>query len=351
MKFLLLLLFVSLVCLSSGFNEVEYGKRYGFDMTERAHTLEFTPKDSWTPSVLWRRRDTQVADGQRWRVSGTYFEIPSVTHRDSGTYRVLDDRRRRRLEETLHVYHHTIELDLKSGQRIYFSGNVAKHSCNIFFFPKAGYEMQLVHEGVLQDDIDNTPCSGFYFEKPCQLSNENPDSSCSGHYEVRDEHGDVTLDVYVEMQSQYPIYFVIGGFILVVILVSCCATRLCCGRSSSRTKPPAVSEAVVRHNEYEQEPVGPRQNQLSQAPRTRLAAEPSRTTTGPLIHDAPRVNLPPAYSSMYPHVHQPDGAAEPLCSEPEPRFEPKGLNFNFTAPLGSDSTQSDVYTSDKLNFL
>ncbi|XP_029963566.1 uncharacterized protein LOC115400043 isoform X2 [Salarias fasciatus] len=319
-------------------------------MTEIAHTLEFTPKDSRTPSVLWRRGATQVADGQRWRVSGTYFEIPRVTERDSGTYRVLVDRGNNGIG-ILEVYHRTIELNLKSGQLMSFSGDVARNSCNIFFIPKTERDIQLVRDGILLYNIEDIGCSGFYFERPCRLSNDEPQSSCSGHYEVRDENGDIALEVYMEMQSQYPIYFAIGGFILVVILVSCCATRLCCGRSSSRTKPPAVSEAVVRHNEYEQEPVGPRQNQLSQAPRTRLAAEPSRTTTGPLIHDAPRVNLPPAYSSMYPHVHQPNGAAEPLCSEPEPRFELKGLNFNFTAPLGSDSTQSDVYTSNKLNFL
>lgn len=40
-----------------------------------------------------------------------------------------------------------------------------------------------------------------------------------------------------------------------------------------------------------------------------------------------------------------------LSSDPEPKFELKGLTFPFAPPLSSDSTFSDVYTSDKLNFL
>lgn len=39
----------------------------------------------------------------------------------------------------------------------------------------------------------------------------------------------------------------------------------------------------------------------------------------------------------------------PLDSGSEPRFEVKGLNFD--SPLSLNSGQSDVYTSDKLNFL
>lgn len=40
-----------------------------------------------------------------------------------------------------------------------------------------------------------------------------------------------------------------------------------------------------------------------------------------------------------------------LSSEPELTFELKGVTFPTAPPLSSDSTLSDVYTSDKLNFL
>lgn len=40
-----------------------------------------------------------------------------------------------------------------------------------------------------------------------------------------------------------------------------------------------------------------------------------------------------------------------LTSDPDTKFELKGLTLPSPPPLGSDSGFSDVYTSDKLNFL
>ncbi|CAN9514958.1 unnamed protein product [Ophioblennius macclurei] len=340
---LLLLLFVSRLCLSSvGYDtkRVKYGETVRLEIRRSIYVVEFTAEDSWSGKILWKQDEHLDPDEKRrWKVTGNSFIISNVTQRDIGVYSLMDKAGVQRSITSINVYTPKLDFSLKEGDFLQFSGNVQESSCNIVFFPERGREIELVREGVWVAYRNDPACSRFSFSKPCFLFTENVQSSCDGRFEVRDEYGDLALEVFVEMQSIDPMYFAIGGGILAFMLISCCAMRCCCRQSSSQTKPPAVSEAVVRYNEYDREPAGQRQNQLSQ---------PSRATTGPLIHGAP--TSPPAYSTVYSRAEQPDGAAEPLCSDPEPRFELKGLNFNFTPPLSSDSTDVHVYTSNKLNF-
>ncbi|KAM6951962.1 uncharacterized protein PEZ65_008274 isoform 2-T2 [Lycodopsis pacificus] len=114
----------------------------------------------------------------------------------------------------------------------------------------------------------------------------------------------------------------------------CC----CCGKSKSKENgsETAAAEPDVQYQEYDTEPVGPRSGQLIDPSGTHDPDPPSYTVTDPLV-SAP--------------AEQPDAPTVPVHSDPEPTFEFKGMTATSAPPLGSDSTNSDVYTSDKLNFL
>lgn len=333
MRVPLLLLFVSRLCLGKPFptyHEVEYGSTYRFYIPDEAQSVEFTRLYDLEKRVVWKRDEPQSTEGTRWRVTGSYFSIINATSTESGHYMVINRRNRQISVRSITVTAPVLEISLKTGERLHFSANVDEKSCNIFFQPDSKSVIEVVVRGDQRHHFNDTVCQGLYFTPPCQLQNAEVSASCNGHYKIKDNNKGVALKVNVAIQSYYAVYFAIGGLILCVILISCCVTRWCCRGSSSK---PKASQPVLRsHHQYENEPLGGRLNPLSEPSRT--PGESSRTTTGPLV-------------SPLTHCV----AVDPLCSDPEPRFELKGLNFNFASPLASDSTHSHVYTSEKLNFL
>ncbi|KAK9518034.1 hypothetical protein VZT92_023362 [Zoarces viviparus] len=247
----------------------------------------------------------------------------------SGRYEIRDQNDNPAIVVSLEVSQITRYFEQKPGDRFEFTYDLEPKSCNIYFFPES--------------------------HQPCGISNEVLQMSCNGRYEIRDRNGDLAIVVSLKMQplpdETSNIGIGVGGFL--VSLFCSCVMCCCCGKSKSKENgsETAAAEPDVQHQEYDTEPVGPRSNQLIVRSGTHDPDPPSYTVTDPLVRDHPSVDLPPSYSEVSAPAEQPDAPTVPVHSDPEPTFEFKGMTVPSAPPLGSDSTNSDVYTSDKLNFL
>ncbi|XP_075959985.1 uncharacterized protein LOC142963156 isoform X2 [Anarhichas minor] len=278
----------------------------------------------------------------------------------SGRYEIRDQNDNTAFVVSLEVSQITRYFEQKPGDLFEFTYDLEPNSCNIYFFPGSDDQPEeltinktIVHQGKLQGGLDASDCTGFDLLEPCGISNKVLQMSCSGRYEIRDQNDDPAIAMSLKM-STLPTSTMsrIGIGIGIVSLFCSCVKCCCCGKSKSKENgsETAAAEPDVQYQEYDTEPVGPRSGQLIDPSGTHDPDQPSYTVTDPLVRDHP-VDLPPSYSEVSAPAEQPDAPTVPVHSDPEPTFEFKGMTFTSAPPLGSDSTNSDVYTSDKLNFL
>lgn len=341
------------------YQDVQYGNAFRIGLSRRIYSVEFRAHSDSRVRVLWKRDDPQPSEDRRQVVTSDNFYIYKVTQKDSGRYMRKDRDQMVVATVVLDVQARTRHYDRMTDETFHFTFELEQEFCNIYYF-RDGYDDSLIIlKGRQQSDLDHLGCY-WSFESPCGLSSEDLSESCSGRFDVIDNDGNKALEVYLQINSP-PVstsYLGIGGGIVVSALLSCCVRCLCCKKKSKKkgdSDSPADDgddEPAVHYREYDHEPVGPGQIPLSEPSGTPYAAQPSHASTGPLIHNPPPVDAPPAYSEQVSALaSHTDIPAAPLSSDPEPRYEVKWPTFNSATPLGSDSPQSNVYTSDKLNFL
>ncbi|XP_023251820.1 uncharacterized protein LOC111646536 [Seriola lalandi dorsalis] len=361
MRLVLLLLGASVSMGISNYNE-EYGKIHRMRLHSKVRFITFFPKYSSDGMILWKRDDLLPSEDRRRKVMGTYYVISNLTQRDSGRYVMSDKDQRILSTTTLEVTESTRSFTRYPGRELSFTFDLEPSSCNIYYFPDQNEGLRnptIVREGRLQEDLGHFGCGGFELLKPCGILKEFLQMSCSGRFEVRDQDDDKAFVVYLYMESlddDEPSHLLIAiGAVLGIIFCCCCVRSCCCGKTSSEedsSETAAVAAGpAVRYNQNDHEPVAPRPNQLSRPSRTRYPAQSPRASTGPLIHNPPTVNVPPAYSKVSAPAEQADAPTAPLYSDPAPRFELKGMTFPSVSPLSSNPTCCDVYNSDKLNLL
>nr|XP_046262348.1 uncharacterized protein LOC124068278 isoform X2 [Scatophagus argus] len=354
-------------CFSEGlsYDNNYYGGTFRIIMHKRAQSIEFTSRRSSEVKILWKRDDPPASEDSRRRVIYGHFVISNLTQQDSGRYIMRD-------KDKLPLYVKTIEVRAKEevyvlteGERFSISFYLEPQFCNIYFFSYINHglvETKIVLDGRLVDSMSQ--CSGIRLLKPCGILNEDLEMPCRGRYEIRDSNGNNALMVTLEMERLDSDTSASGvGIGLFTIIFPCCCTCLwhcCCHRGSSKKGQSETPDG-------DQEPVGQRPEQHSPLPpATRNPTQPPHTPTGPLIHPPPAMDTPPAYSEIHPppamntppaysevsaQTEDPDPPAVPVDSDPEVRFELQGMAFPSAPLLSSDSGCSDVYTSDKLNFL
>ncbi|KAK5610151.1 hypothetical protein CRENBAI_010706 [Crenichthys baileyi] len=360
--FLLLIAFFSVGYSSESYDEMEYGSTYRKRMSAWVDYIEFIPKSSSKVTILWSRDAPEASEDSRWKMVHYYFFIYNMTQRDSGQYLWRNGDRTSLSTMTVEVIAKTQSLNLQSGQKLSITSDLQPNSCNIYFMPEDGRETEIVRRGQLLQDLDQSDCIGFKLIKPCGVLNTAVKKSCSGQFVVRDHNDDQALVVSVKVESSdiNPKYIlpVVGAF--VCMLLSCCIKTCFFGKSSRKKDQPELEDAdgePAAYEEYEHEPVALRPSQPSGPTEMLYPLQPSNARTGPLIHNPPE-RLPPSYSKEWrtshtnvpPPTEQLDTPTVPLSShQDQDRFELKGIDTNNL--LSSDSPHSDVYTSDKLNFL
>lgn len=359
---IVLLLLGACFCVGFSLDEEEYGNTFRWKLHRGARSIEFTRQYHSVATVVWQRGGPSGREDSRQKVIDGYFVLSNLTQKDSGRY-IMRDLHRLPLEiKTIGVVANSRSYVRSPGESLSITFDLERSSCNIFFLPKDNHiyeRLEIVLQGSLETYMYNHDCNGFTLLKPCGILNEDLSVSCQGHFEVKDSNDNTALVVLLEMEEPEFDTSKIGigiGVSLAVMSCCTCMRRCCCGKKSSKkdTSETPDAEPAVHYHEYEREPVGPRPEHLSPPSDQNYPAPPSYSPTGPLIHNPP-MNVPPSYSEVSAPAEQPDTpalpsmSAAPVLSEPDPQFQLKGMDY--PSILGSGSAISDVYCSDKLNFL
>lgn len=344
----------------------DYGHAYRYFSSKRFDVLEYTRiNDRSAPKILWNRTGHDLDENSRVSVSSHFVNFRYLTQEDSGFYNFRDgnnivvDRLRLTVKEVTKTKHATEgdDLVLEYTQTI-------KPWIVTFIPERQSHSVTTIRDGIVtQDD---------WFNGRIHVVGEGIEISPlerkdSGSFHFQDAKGNLALVVEVEVEksetSGNVIYWVIGGLLSSLTFICCCRS-CCCGKSSKKDKTAeeaAEPPDVYYHGENEPAdpglPAPPSSSTLSYRPV--VSYFPEGSTAAPLD--------PPPYHSLNPHVNPaqpqvappdglgsvPDAPVVPntLSSDTEPRFELKGATFPSAPPLSSLSTSSDVYTSDKLNFL
>ncbi|XP_059202103.1 uncharacterized protein LOC131981704 [Centropristis striata] len=342
-----------------------YGATYSSDVPSDAEFLEFTllySKDQ--PKVLWNRTDPQTNRGRRVQVarSGRSWEINDLTQADNGYYsfRAKDYNLliRTRLEVKEHASHYNAKMDEEIFIENLFGGSLwtvyftREDDQGYFFGP-------LIEKGRLQNRST--------FKKRLQIYDDGITidpvrHGDSGTFEFRDQQGNLAQIVKLVVEEEkVPTGEIIGiafGSVFAMIVCCCCVRKCCCKKSSSKrdestppvfnhdsTQPavPSYSAAPAPHHSY-------------QPMNSFVPTEPTTTSLEPSVHNPVNIHVNPPQPEVVPLRGQttdpaPTLGSDCLSSDPGPQFELKGLTFLTGSPLSSESTSTDVYTSDKLHFL
>ncbi|XP_042349275.1 uncharacterized protein LOC121948078 isoform X2 [Plectropomus leopardus] len=207
---LALLLLGVFVCIGFSHGNYQlYGRTHRLVLPIPTRSIEFTPMDGSGVTVVWKWGDSLFSKDKRREMGGIFYEIHNVTQRDSGRY-VMRDRDLNELStQTLEVKANTRTYERTPGERLRITFDLEPRSCNIYFFPKSDHQestIDIVREGQLQRGLDEYNCRGFDLLKPCGISNEDLQMSCSGRFEVRDGNSDTALEVSLEMRSTIRTY-------------------------------------------------------------------------------------------------------------------------------------------------
>ncbi|KAM4585849.1 uncharacterized protein V3H82_004837 [Fundulus diaphanus] len=346
--FLLLIAFFSVGYSSDSYDEVEYGSSLSKTMPPWVDYIEFFPNSSLNATMVWSRDAPKTSENSKWKIVYYMFYLRDITQRESGRY-LLRNRNQTSLSTmTVEVIAKTRNITRKTDQKLSITFNLPSSSCNIYFIPRDGPKAEIVRRGQLQD---KSACGEFTLLEPCGALNKAVQSSCSGQFVVRDHNDDQALVMFVEVESSgYKTYIFASVGALICTFLSCCI-RTCCCRMCSEKKAEREPDG-----ESAQEPVVLSPSQPSE-PTESYPLQSSNKPTDLLIHN-PSESLPPSKSEELRTSHtnvpvpaeQLDPSTVPLWTNPDQdKLEEKGINTNNL--LSSDSLHSDVYTSEKLNFL
>lgn len=76
--------------LGLSYADLEYGSSYTMRLSRKANSVTFTPLLGSDVMILWKRGDPPASEDSRWKVTGSLFQIHSLTQKDSGIYIVRD---------------------------------------------------------------------------------------------------------------------------------------------------------------------------------------------------------------------------------------------------------------------
>ncbi|KAM9849763.1 uncharacterized protein ACBR49_007055 [Aulostomus maculatus] len=349
-----------------------YGETFHYYIQSRIEYVEFSPpnfRDETT--ILWNRTNHEVNRDSRLTLRGNNWKFTSVTELDSGHYnfRSRDNILRHRLHLT--VSENTATYRVGTSEELFIAFPESLSPWTIVFVEEHSMDRTvLMREGVLlREDFDSYESD--LIDRIQLLSDgmiiTNTQSTDAGVYKIMDEKKNlasvVTVVVYVHTPTY--VYIVGGSGIIFVVAICCCCFKKCCCKKSSPKHNAAVPQSAETPAVYYHGPRQPSSSRSAEPPAANFSDPPSNqpSTAEPMSFSF----KPPAYADI--HVNPPipevagpagQGAFPPpsvgagfLSSDPEPRFELKLRGQAMpSAPLFSlDSNDSDVYTSDKLNFL
>ncbi|XP_030252204.1 uncharacterized protein LOC115568766 isoform X2 [Sparus aurata] len=352
-----------------------FGETYTLDVSRRVEYLEFTPLHTNQTTVLWNRSNSEASKRGRGGMTSRGWEIICLAPADSGHYNFrkkdnsLLSRIRLTVEESLKDY------DAKVNERFLIEDSCFRGvSWTVTFTMRGtqgGETLIKAGEVVAKNDWVTTSFTSRIWVLNNGIELVPVRVTDVGTYKFSDPQGNLAhvamLTVHPEFTPPYVPIAIAGGIVLAVIVCSCCVWKCCCKKGSPK-RDESVPVAVYYHDP-DQPAVNPPASSQPAATSIGLSdqdlpAGQSYSATPPPDYSYQPVNPPtsiqPAATSVWPSVSAPGGqgatpapslGSDCLTSDPDTKFELKGLTLPSAPPLGSDSGVSDVYTSDKLNFL
>ncbi|KAJ8371692.1 hypothetical protein AAFF_G00303010 [Aldrovandia affinis] len=334
-----------------------YGNSFQLEFSEHTAALYFSPEDSPSHSeLLWNKTNPGRSKGGRGRGRGGHWVLDKLVHADRGYYtqRTREGTFLSRLK--VYVGGKTGDFYLSTGENLYIPLRIPLSEVQVYFSLEAGDpgdQTQLVRDGLILEDGERR-----MFVEAGELVINEVSWYDSGSFFVMDKEGHLVYTANVNVEAPtYLKYLPLLGLVVVAICCCVCIKKYCCKKRA----PPAVP--IIYGDEpgsaYPLTPSVPSQPQWS--------GTPGPSTAG--------------YTSLMDKVSRPTPAAEGGSSIPSYPLIPKaggkkntvssdclhssdsGIQFEFgkggknkdyfsTLPLNSDAPEiSNVYTSDKLNFL
>ncbi|XP_040031172.2 uncharacterized protein LOC120818287 isoform X2 [Gasterosteus aculeatus] len=332
----------------------DYGGRYSTKVPREAEFLEFTPLHGVDQlKVLWNRSDPQAINGGRGQINRNFYEIGNLNQADMGYYifRGKDNNlliRIKLIVKELRRYYNT-----KVHDEVLIENPMAIRLWTVAFTPVGEKENQTLMSGgrlLREEELDSysvgfagrlRSVGGGVQIYPVQITD-------SGTFAFRDRRGHLfqTAELVVDPDSfpTLPLVGLIVGILFALIFCCCCVRKCCCKKRAEFAPQAAAPPAVCLHD-------------TNQPGCPSYYAAPARDPSTPYSMSSlvPREHTT---ISLEPLVAPPGGegvnatpslATNFLSSDTEPTFQLKGPQY--APPLSSSSAFSDVYTSDKLNFL
>ncbi|KAE8285985.1 hypothetical protein D5F01_LYC15665 [Larimichthys crocea] len=324
--------------------EKYYGNNWFYDSPEERKLLDFTPdNDTDQLLVLWNRTNPQSNKGVRGRMSySDTWQMACVTQSDNGHYyfRKQDGTVLKTVQ--LLVKGHEVQRSATVGDDLFISYLVCGGSWTLKFTSDTQIEtITLMKAGKWSKDLRSRSNRASVFPNGIQF--HSIDNSDFGTYKFIDSQGNVGMTVWVDhgFLPTYVYVCVIVGIILVLIVCCCCVKKCCCKKSSTkrdRSAPQTAAAPAVYYHDVNQPVVFYAAPTTDDSVQPVVSPAPATTSPGPSVVASGGQGVTPAPSVG--------------SDVPEPRFELKGMSFPSAPPLGSDTSHlSDVYNSDKLNFL
>lgn len=345
--------------------EQNYASTYKHPIPTRADFLEYTPSNNLKEKkILWNRTNPELAGDSRRYVLNNVWHITLLTQKDNGYYGFRENKKGIVKRLHLKVKEWTKTMLAKEKNKLIVEYPWPAYPWTVTFIPQQHWDSvttisdgQIVRDAWFYGRIQHTS-EGIEIT-PVSLKD-------AGTYSFKDPEGNLAMNVQVEVEpsgnERNTFYFVIAAVLIpgLIFCCCCCFWEEKCSKKNKSAQQTATSPAAYHH--VENVPAGPGSS----------AAPSSTSYYQPAVSYVPKAPTeiscdPPAYDSLstdanflQPQVYPQEGqSAAPvppissniISSNTEPTFELKGVTFPSAPPLSSDLTSSDVYTSDKLNFL
>ncbi|XP_030000589.1 uncharacterized protein LOC115426618 [Sphaeramia orbicularis] len=326
------------------------GNVFSLRVPRGAEFLEFTPdKKLEQVTVVWNRTDP---NGGRGSVTGSYWEITNITQEDSGYYKFRGKHNRLVTWKRLSV---------KENEKVHYlqEGESLQMECPAKMWTVTFEPLKVMgHHAPMEIRLRRFDTGSFKDRMEFRgdaIVVDPVKAEDSGVFKFRDVKGNLIqrVDVNVTMY-EIPVWMYalfVTGVIFGMIFCCCCIKKCCYKKSSSKRNNPAPQSAAAPDVYYHAvtQPTHPKYSRTSPArvyshqPVTPppIYAEPTSTSGGPPVAAPGGQGTTPL----------PSNPSDVISSNSGPQFELKGLYFSSASPLSSDSAITDVYSSDKLNFL
>ncbi|KAL6117690.1 uncharacterized protein ACO6RY_15423 [Pungitius sinensis] len=340
-----------------------YGDNFSKEVPREAEILEFTPLQGGDQlKVLWNRSDPQAINRGRGQINRNFYNIRNLNQADTGFYnfRGKDNTLISRIKLEVKAWKRHYNREVNEEVLIENPPNI--HPWTGAFRPELEMENQTLMRGgrlLTEEESDSHSVSfaGRLQAVSGGMRISRVEITDSGTFAFRDRDGYLVLTADLRVNPAptisppfptLPLVGLIAGILFALIFCCCCVRKCCCKTSSPKrdefAPQAAAPPAVYLHD-------------TNQPDCPSYCAAPAVDPTAPYLMNS-LVSRESTTISLEPLVAPPGGQgvdAAPslgrdfLSSDTEPTFQLKGPHY--APPLSSRSTFSDVYTSDKLNFL